>query len=129
MADLPTLTRNELFAIFKNEKIVRAFESLILALKRSPDQLAQVIEDVALVRDIAERSALGSFQRLPEEKAIRPGSGVQVARDAGGVTLSIDEAVVAAVARTYAQKQEPAPQIDSAQIVLLSRSFGGRGVS
>lgn len=110
MARLQTLTRNELFAIFKNEKIVRAFESLIDELNNAPDTLNALVDEVEVISTLTDGLVLGSFQR-PAASGVPPGELVRSAVMESSVFLP---------------RNTPAPPADPLQSVLLNRCFGSR---
>lgn len=111
MPRLQTITRNELFAIFKNEKIVRAFESLIAELNNAPDTLNQAVEDIGRLEALTNDLALGAFDRPRSTNGTPPAELTRIA---------VAEAAVFLPRQPQQQPEDPL------QAVLRSRVFGPR---
>lgn len=133
MAAIPLRPRrDELMAIFRNEKIVRQFEQLFdyMTGQLTTDTSA-VTQVAATALALSEAARLQVYApRMPRAPAITAGEGIAIYRDAAGVRLSADLAFLVPAMSAYLPRETPVrPTIqspDDASAIIAMQVFSRR---
>lgn len=128
---LINVTREQLYAVFKNHAMVRAFENLMRTVTiETPGGDSTILDIAQEARRNSEGLALGAMgpkRAIPP--SIRAGSGITSTPDAAGQTLDVDPGYAAMAGRSFGHRP-PVPQSQrdpsDDQYILASRAFNRR---
>lgn len=133
MASSPSInvTRDKLFAIFKNHELVRAFELLFREVKVViPGDNTIILGIAQEARSNSEGLALGALgPRSPVPLDHRAGEGLVETPDAAGKTFGLDVGFSAMAARSFGSRASiPAAQrpVNDNDFIMAARAFGNR---
>lgn len=133
MADqvMISVTRDELYALFKNHKMVRAFENLMRTVTVETSGGNSTVLDIAQeARRNSEGLAVGALgPRAKVPPSVRPGEGLVSQPDAAGQVFGLDVGFAAMAARSFGNRPPIPPaqrEPNDAQDILAARAFNRR---